>query len=53
VGQLNVTPVQVEKLTAEYEDGEDIILAFNEKEKLPVSSLTARFDLSPKSLRSK
>lgn len=50
-GRLNVTPAQVEQLTAEYEDVEDMILALEEKGRpSSVSSLTARFDLSPKSV---
>jgi chaperone BCS1 len=49
-GRLNVTPAQVEQLTSEYEDVEDMILALEEKGRPPVSSSTARFDLSPKSV---
>jgi hypothetical protein len=30
-GRLNLTPAQVEQLTAEYEDVEDMILALEEK----------------------
>jgi hypothetical protein len=49
--RLKVTPAQVEQLTAEYEDVEDMILALEEKAgQPPVSSSTARFDLSPKSV---
>jgi chaperone BCS1 len=49
-GRLNVTPAQVEQLTAEYEDVEDMILALEENGRPPVSSSSARFDLSPKSV---
>jgi chaperone BCS1 len=49
-GRLKVTPAQVEQLTAEHEDVEDMILALEEKGRPPVSSSTARFDLSPKSV---
>jgi SpoVK/Ycf46/Vps4 family AAA+-type ATPase len=49
-GRLNVTPAQVEQLTAEYENVEDMILVLEEKGQPPVSSSTARFDLSPKSV---
>jgi chaperone BCS1 len=49
-GRLNVTPAQVEQLTAEYEDVEDMILALEEKGRTLVSTSAARVDLSPKSV---
>lgn len=49
-GRLSVTPAQVEQLTAEYEDVEDMILALEEKGQPLVFSSTARVDLSPKSV---
>jgi chaperone BCS1 len=49
-GRLKVTPAQIEQLTVEYEDVEDIILDLDKKGRPLVSSSTARFDRSPKSV---